>query len=244
MPEAQTAPETLPQGAAPVSDSSGSAAEPADSPDDIKIGDKVFKSQGEAFAYAQQELGKKEREIEIADAYRAGVADAAGQPQYAQPLLQQPQTPPDDPEWEQKFYSDPKKTLKEYGERIREEVKQEMRHEYRTVTEEDRLWSQFYGRHPDLVGFEEDARLTVDKFKDDLAAITRAKGKEAGFDFLAQKTRAKFQAYAAAQKPQRELSNGKAGPSPGTQTSVTLQQKKEAPLDFISQVRNLRKSRA
>lgn len=220
------------------------AVEAEASSPDIKIGDKTFKTQDEAFSFAQSELARREREVELADAYRAGVADA-GQlpipPNQPQHLAQPP--PNEDPEWEQKFYSDPRKTLKEYGEKIRESVKAELRTEYRSTSEEEKLWSQFYGKHPDLEGFDEDVRLVLSKHQEELKVITRTKGKDAGFDFLAQKTKAKFQAYAEAQKPSRELSNGKAGPSSGTQTSVTPKINKSAPIDMVSQIRNLRKQK-
>lgn len=237
QPEETTKPETVEQPPAPEAVEAEAAAP------DIKIGDKTFKSQDEAFAFAQSELAKREREVELADAYRAGVADA-GQlpiPPTQQQLVQQPT--PQDPDWEQKFYSDPRKTLKEYGEQIRETVKQELRSEYRVTNEEDKLWGQFYSKHPDLEGFDEDVKLMLNKFTEELKVITRTKGKEAGFDFLAQKTKAKFQAYADSQKPSRELSNTKAGPSAGTQTSVTPKINKDTPIDMVTQIRNLRKQK-
>lgn len=236
--------ETLPQGSATVAEpekpQAPEAVEAEAAAPDIKIGDRTFKTQEEAFSFAQSELARREREVELADAYRAGVSDAGQLPVAPQQVQQQSQ---EDPEWEQKFYSDPKKTLKEYGERIREEVKSELRSEYRHSSEEDKLWSRFYERHPDLEGFDEDVKLMLNKYTEELKVISRTKGKEAGFDYLAQKTKAKFQAYMEAQKPSRELPNTKAGPSTGTQTSVTPKIKASEPIDMITQIRNLRKQK-
>lgn len=222
----------LPQQELPQGEQAAPAA------DAIRIGDKTFATQAEAFAYAQAELARQNNELAIAEAYRAGIADAS-MPMHNAP--QAPAQPQDDPEWETKFYADPKRTLHEFATKIREEVKKEVTGEVEMRTEEQKLWAQFYQRHPDLEGFQEDAQAMLTKHDAELKALVRTKGQTAAFDYLAQKTRAKFQEYIERAKPRRTLPNTSAAPSPGTQTSVTPAAKPKPKVDFISQIRSLRK---
>jgi riboflavin synthase alpha subunit len=61
-------------------------------------------------------------------------------------------------------------------------------------------------------------------------------------DYLAMKTREKFQSYIEKTKPTRVLSNTKNGPSVGGNgvTTTVTQEKDNEALDFVTQIRNMR----
>lgn len=233
---------TLPTGEAnekPPAAAETAPATQAEETEEIKIGERVFKNTDEAFAYAQSELERKNRELDLAEAYRAGIADAGAVPVPAAPAAEAPA----DTGWEERFYANPKETLKQYAEEIRESTKRELRGELSQQTQEQKLWSEFYTKHPDLSDFDDDAKATLDKHQDEIRVLARTKGQEAAMAFLAQKTRAKFQQYIERSKPRTDLPNTKSAGAPAGQTNVTPEKKTEEPLDFIAQVRKMRESR-
>jgi hypothetical protein len=236
MPEAQPE-EVLPPGSAPVT--AEAVAPPAE--EEIRIGDQTFKTQSEAFAYAQTQLAAKQHELDLAEAYRAGIADVSQANSAASPPSATPE--PDDNQWETDFYANPKATLQKLRSEIEQEVRASVLGTVTQQTADQKLWAEFIARHPDLEGFDEDARTTLAKIENEVRALARTKGKDAALDFLAQKTRAKFQEYAARSAPTRKLPNGGGGPSPGTQTNVTPAPAERKNLSMVDQIRSLRKSR-
>lgn len=192
----------------------------ADQEEEIRINGQTFKSQREAFAYAEQLA----REKELTEAHAAGIREALEATR--QPTEQQPE-PEDD--FEQRFYSNPKETLKEVQSRARDEavaiIKQEQ--------ERERIWNQFLSEHPDIR--RKDAERVLQENWDVLGKMTDLKKAQA---VLAQKVRAEYEEIIQAAKPRTVLAEKKQvlSPSGGQPRSVTPQ-KVEKPLDFASQMR-------
>lgn len=209
--------------------------------DPIQIGDRTFATQAEALAFARESLRESEHQRAIVEAYNTGLTERGVQS--VQPAA--PAAPADDPKWEERFYSNPKATLKEFADTIRKEVRTEVLSTVNTQSEEQKLWSEFFTRHPDLEGFQEDATTILNRYDKEVRALVSTKGKEQGMDFLAQKTRAKFEEYNERRKPTRALPNGGAGTVPSTQTNVTNKNapKEEKPLSFVEQIRQNRAKR-
>jgi len=222
-----------------AADAEGSSEEGA-----YEIEGRKFKTQAEAFAFAKSYIGEVKVEQAVADAYRQGLQEAAQLVQPVQNVTKDPaREAEEDAAWQEKFYSDPKKTLKEFAESIRAEVRKEVLGEVSTVTAEEKLWQEFYSQNPDLEDFKGDVEGVLKHNQEAIAALARTKGKTEAMRFLANKTRAKFEAYMEKAKPGRALPNTKQTATPGTQTNVTPAKQKEQALDFASQVRKLRESR-
>ncbi len=230
----------LPVGAAPIEPTpepaEGGAPEPQ-AEEEIRIGDRSFKTQAEAFAYAQEELSRKDMEIQIAEAYRTGIADAS---QANAPIAAAPE--PEDPAaWEQKFYADPKGTLSELRASIEADLEKKILGRVAGQTEEQKIWAEFYAKHPDLEGFDDDVLAVSQKHAEEIRALAKTKGRPAAIDYLAQKTKAKFQAYNEKQKPRSALPNAPAASTPRGQTNVTPQQGERKILSFVEQARSIKR---
>lgn len=212
------------------------AEAPAPAEEPIQIGEKTFATQAEALAYARSAITQKEQELALVEAYNAGLVEGGGASAPAVPAAA-----PEPDNWEERFYANPKSTLQE----LREEIKREVLGSVRGQSEEEKLWSEFERRHPDLEGFREDAQTILTKYDKEVRALASTKGKDQAMDFLAQKTRAKFEEYAERRKPKRELPNTGGAMLPTTQTNVTKisKEKEEKPLSFVDQVRQNRLKR-
>ncbi len=220
MPEVIESPaeETAPEAAAEVT-------VPAE--EQIQIGEKTFATQAEALAYAQSALRDAEHQRAVVEAYNTGLTERGA----AQPVVTQ--ATPDN--WEERFYANPRGTLQE----LREEIKKEVLGNVSAQTEDQKMWAEFNRLHPDLDGFQEDVSAVLTRYDKEIRALASTKGKESAMNFLAQKTRAKFEEYAERKKPKRELANGSGSGIPAGQTNVTKNSnnKEEKPLSFVEQVR-------
>lgn len=219
-----------------LGDGEEEAADPAEA---IQIGDRTFASQEEAFAYAQDLHSKGETEKLLHDAYRQGIQDAKLADNPA-PGVTQEAAPEEEEDFEQKFFENPKEYLKSMAEKIRQETKQELRNETAQEEADRALWNEFYSKHPDLAGFDEDCQAVLARESAMIETLVKTQGKEKAMDYLARKTRAKFQTWAERQRPQKELNSAGGGPSPSGGERVTQgsQEKSEGPVDFVSQMKH------
>lgn len=208
------------------------AAEP------IVLDGQTFANEKEAYAYAQKKLAESETEKMLLQARQEGIESAlhlAGQ--NANGVTPQVVVPPEDDT--DLFYTDPKK----YMEKKRDEIIQQVRAEQQQTQQEETLWREFFNAHPDLDGFKEDCQDTLNKNIETIKVLA-AKDRKRAMDYLATKTREKFEQYMERRKPRTTLSNTKAGPSAGNFSSgVTPALKKDSdePVDFVSQMRSLSK---
>lgn len=190
----------------------------------IRIAGKTFKTQREAIEYAE----KLEQEKLIAEAHSLGVREALA--------AQQTQIPPvkeEEEDFETKFYSNPKETLKEIQARARDEAVAVIRQE----TARERAWSDFLSEYPDI------RRQDAEQI---LAAHTETIGKlpwEQGRKALASAVYKEYDEIANLRRPKTELTQKKlaVSPSGGSQKGVTPKNNAEKPLSFIEQVRQNRK---
>ena len=206
---------------------------------EYKIGDQSFATSDEAFAYANSLVHQNAISEAQSNAYRQAVADT-GRAQAQSEIV----TPEEDDDFDQKFYEDPKKFMGEFAAKIKAETRAEVLGTVTQQSEDEKLWGDFFSKHPDLRDFKEDCEVTLARHTPDVKAIADSRGQKAAMDFLAQKTRAKFQAYAQNSKPARALPRTSSGPSVGGGENVTHQNAPEAKLDFAAELRNLRGKRA
>jgi hypothetical protein len=211
----------------PAGESEEVAVAPAaEAEEEIRIGDQVFKTQREAIKYAE----KLEQDKLINEAYSSGVRETLRVNAPA------PVAPPEEDNFEEKFYANPKEALKEVQMRARDEAVAAIRAE----TNRERLWVQFFNENPDLEGSREMCESVLNKNWETLGAMTDV---PKAMKLLAQKTRAIYQDYIDRTKPRTELPN-KGGqvlsPSGGSPKSVTPK-KDEGPIDFVTQLKRMRR---
>lgn len=201
---------------------------PAEEDGDIKIGDRTFKTSAEAVKYAEQLIHEKE----IAEAHSMGVQEALAASRVA-PVAEVKE----EEDFETKFYTDPKGTLKQLEESAVQKATQKIKAEQQV---EDQ-WRMFDEENPDLAGQRSIAQLTLQENWETIGKMTDIpKARK----LLATKVRAKFQEWADRSKPRTELPNrGGQVVSSGSQsvTPTTQTKKEEKPLDFAAQLRANRK---
>lgn len=245
MPEAEVIPKEEIVPPAPALAGGSPEVPPVDPPPDegaIEISGKKFRTQKEAFDWAQDNIKALEHEKLLGDAYRQGISDASGAAIPA-PIVTQAAPPEEDKDWEARFYSNPKKTLAEFAADIEARTAERINSQLGAKSADEKLWGEFFNLHPDLDGFRTDVQFVLDSNKDTVQALAKTKGQKEAMAFLAQKTRAKFEDYMERRKPTKQLPNGGGGSSPTGQETVTAGKKSSEPLDFATQIRNLRKSR-
>lgn len=205
----------------------------------VKIGDKEFASQEEAFQYAESLQAQGETERLISDAYRQGIQDAIQKDPIGQNVTQ-PAEPamPSNEELDAQFFENPTEYLRKHAEQVRQEAEQAALEKIRAEQAEENLWQEFFSRHPDLDGFRQDATMVLESNRQLVEDIARTQGKQKALDYLAQKTRAKFQAWAERSRPQQELQRNAATPTPSGSERVTQSSTTEEAVDFASQLRN------
>jgi hypothetical protein len=202
------------------------AAAPAEEETLIRIGDKEFKTQREAIAYAEG----LEQEKLIGGAYQQGVREALD--------AIRPPTPdvaPEEDNFEEKFYANPKQALAEIEERA--VAKAEERLTQKQSYEKN--WELFQERYPDI------DRLDAERIlRENIGTIGKITDRDVGMKELAKKTRAEYQRIIERTKPRTELPNrgGQAvSAGSGSTPSVTPQKKNETPLDFVTELKKMRR---
>lgn len=233
-----SAPEETPE-AAGASDASGDSSGDAGSDEAaVEIDGHKFKSEKDALDWALKNKSQLEHERAIADAYRTGIQDAATSTHQQSPQL----APKEEPEiTEEQFYQDPVGTLQKVKASATEKARRELNQELSQREVERQVWDEFSSIHPDLADFKTDVELIANSAEHlpIVQALVRTKGPKAGYDYVAQKTRAKFQAYMEATKSKTVLPRGGGGGATptGAQKSVTLPKKEEKILSMREQVR-------
>lgn len=199
----------------------GAAASAREEEEPVRIGGHTFKNQAEAFAWAEQQ----ERERELAEAHAAGIRETLE----ATRAPAQPDPEPED-DFEQRFYSNPKETLKEVQIRARDEAVQTIKQEM----QRERLWDAFLQEYPDIR--RKDAERILNENWETIGRMTDlAKAQKV----LATKVRAEYEEITNLTKPRTALADRKQTVATGggtPQRSVTPKNN-DAPLDFASQLR-------
>lgn len=226
-PEVEEATAEAPEAEEEAATAEAGASGAADEEELIRIGDQEFKTQAEAIAYAK----KLQEEKIINEAYSRGVQEAL-QAQGQQGAAPQPE--PED-NFEEQFYTDPKKALAE----VQKKAVQEALKQVEAQRTADRMWSDFLEKYPDVR--RKDAERVLRENWNTIGKIT---DEAKGMALLASKVREEYEEIIERAKPRTELSNKKGqvtGPKGSPAPSVTPQKKDNKPLDFASQVRTLKK---
>jgi len=247
---AGTAPPTeLPEGVAPVAEAGAEPAEPGTQeegaaaefvPEQVTLNGKIFKDTKEAYAYAEKELQKAAEKELLSTAREEGMREGM---QYGiPPAAEVPQAlPPTQEEFDQDFYDNPQRYLKN----MREGLKEELRAENRTHQDEVQLWNEFFIANPDLAEDKTIIEKVIIPEHMQTIKVLASKNKQDAYKFMALKTRELFQRHVQAAKPQTELSNPETTQSPGNsqETSVTPQKSEEEVLSMTEQMRSLRRKK-
>lgn len=209
----------------------------------FKIGEREFATQDEALAYAQSQVSALTAEQQIADAYRQGIRDAAISGAPAAESVTPAQPAPDDINPEE-LYTDPQKFLDKFARKIKTETQAELDHKDRLKTQSDQIWYEFTQRHPMLAEFRGEVEDYTERNLDEVRAIIATKGRPAGYDYVATKIKSRFEQYASAVKPKRELPNtGNAASPTARAPGVTPKRDEKKPLSLADQLRSIRKGR-
>lgn len=224
----------------PVADAARAAAEggePVVEAAKFRIGDREFSTETEALAFAQSQ-------IEVDNAYQQGVRDAASQFQPAGGGVTPSPAVASTVDNVEELYTNPQEFLKKYATKIKSETIGEFNQTQSLKQQSDSIWREFTDRHPALADFRQEVEGFVQMHNPEVRALIQTKGRTASYDFIATKLRSRFEAYAGALKPKRELPNGGAGASPTQKgASVTPKPQEKKPLSFAEQVRSIRKAR-
>jgi hypothetical protein len=234
--------DTLPEGASPieasaktpeVEASASEALEEEAAPEgdkkktgSFKIGSEIFDTQEEAFAYAE----RLEREKAEADAYNQGIRDtlSASSASGANAAAVEPED-----NFEERFYADPKGTLKEIEEKAVAKALQTIE----ATNARERMWNEFLGEFPDVR--RKDAERVLAENWDSIGKMTDyAKAKKA----LANAVRSEYAEIIERAKPRSEMPDKRqtSAASGGTKPGVTQQKKNDAPIDFVAQMKKLK----
>lgn len=216
-------------------------AAPAPAAGKYRIGDKTFDTQEEALAYATSQVSALETENQVADAYRQGLRDALS---HAAPPVENvtPATPPPPAYNTEELYTDPQAFLDKYARKIKEEARAEIDQSLSLKAQSDQIWREFTDRHPSLAEFRNEVEDFVAKNQTEVRAVISTKGRPASYDYIATKMKSRFEAYANAVKPSRELPNKRSDASPSNKTArVTQSAPAKKPLSFAEQLRSIRK---
>lgn len=191
----------------------------------IRIAGKTFKNQKEAFEWAE----KQEQERLLAEAHSQGVREALAA-QQAQTAIPQKE---EEDDFEVRFYSNPKETLREIQTKARDEAVELIRRE----TAKEKAWNEFLSEYPDIR--RRDAEMILDAHANTIGILPWNEGRKA----LAQAVYKEYDEITNLRKPKTEMMNKKPAlsPSGGAPKSVTPRGQDEKPLSFAEQLRNMRK---
>lgn len=211
----------------------GESEETAPETAPIKIGDRVFKDQTEAWSYAQE----LERARLADEAFRQGVEAASR----AQGVTPQAATPPPDAfaNFETEFYADPKEYMRQALQKTAAQAKEEALREINQQERYKQTWIDFYSDYPDLQDHDWAVKATLNE---EFAKIHSLETKTA-LKLVADKVRGRLGMAKAQTAPGKELPKTKVATSPGNGISVTPKVKEEKQLNFTQQMKNLNKKR-
>ncbi len=208
----------------------------------VEVDGQKFANESEAFAYLKGQYGQLQTEKMLEEARVQGMQEALHSMPQQGSLAPAPVAP--EPEMDMnKFYEDPAGYLKEMKQKISEDLTASISAKQSQTQRDTEVWNTFTTTFPDLADFRGDVEIIATEHRDTLALLSRRDPKKA-MEFVALKTREKFQRYNEALKPTRTLSNAKVGPSHSGNHPVTTAAPATNPsekIDFISQMRSMRK---
>lgn len=219
-------PETIEVGADPNAEPEA-VVEPAVEEENYRIGGKTFKTQKEAWAYAEE----LEQKTIADDAFRQGVEAARGVQESN--VVPPPQIEEDVP---LDYYTNPAKYLKEREAQVKAQIKAEMAAEAQKERTNRETWEKFYNDYQDL----EPARELVDDYTNKHWSRLQHMSPDKGLKEIAEGVRAKLKQYGVIAMPKQELKRVTQTASSGSQQTVTTKKQDQKPLSFVEMSRKLR----
>jgi len=206
----------------------------------VEVDGQTFVNEGEALKYLQGRYGELQAEGAITEARVQGMQEAM---QYqATPSAPAPVEPVPEVDMD-KFYENPTQFLLDRDSAIEQRLMSKVQATQAQTQQDAQVWTNFTAKHPDLADFQGDVEAVAAQHRDAVAALAKRDMSKA-MDYVAMKTREKFQRYAEALKPTRTLSNAKPTAVQGGNPTVSTAPQKgqeDNSLDFVSQLRNMRK---
>lgn len=199
---------------------------PEEKEEPIILNGKEFSSTKEALKYAEQ----LEQEKLIAEARNMGIQDAL---QYQSQQVAA-QVPAQEDNFDEKFYGNPKETLRQ----VKEEAKSEALSIIRAEQQRENLWSTFLSENPGIR--RKDAERVLNENWETIGKMTDV---PKAMKILAQKVKADYDEIEFQRKPRSELPETKrqaVSAGRGESGSVTPAKKEERPLTLTEQMRQLR----
>jgi len=235
----------LPQGnvnIAPAQTVEEVLAAPLDESNVFEVDGQKFASEKAAFDYLKARNSELEATSMVEMARLEGMQDAL---RYgAQPQGGVPQQEVVNPELDaENFYANPIEYLAKERAKMKNELMSEVSASQATSQRNAQIWNDFVTRHPSLADMRDIVDLVADQNSKVVKAMA-ARNPEKAYDFVASKVKAKFQKYSEDMKPGRVLTENKGGVSPGSNQIVTTAGKQgnnDKAVDFISQMRNLKR---
>lgn len=200
----------------------------------IRIGDKEFASQEEAFNYAN-ELAQKDL---VNDAFRQGM-EVAAQSQAGLPSQQAPAPAEPEDNFDEEFYANPKEFLKKREAQIAERIQTQIAQQAERAKKNEETWGRFYQTYPDLDKNRDLVTFTLQQNWNQLAHIDT----DRALKILADKVRDTKKAWLADATPGQELKQVRATASAGVAQKVTQRAPEEKPSTFIENFRSMKMKR-
>lgn len=203
-------------------------ADPEPEPEEeFRIAGKVFRTQKEAWAYAEE----LERQNVASEAFRAGVEMAQrGNPSEA------PAAPPEEETLPPEYYANPAKYLRERDARLIAAAKAEVFDTVQKQTKHNETWSEFYNEYPDLAKAQ---RMVGSILQDNWERLKHVDTKIALRE-VATLTRKELGEIMAEKNPGQTLPKVKQATSSGTGRTVTQPKQEEKALNFVGQTKSIR----
>lgn len=208
------------------------------------IGDKHFKTQKEAFAYAEelrlQQLAN--------DAFRQGIEAAhAVQNSNISPEKEAAKAPEKMPD---EYYLNPevwwtkeRQRLAEESKKIADQARSQAIQEIQRQETHNRTMSKFWNDYPDLAKNQATQKLAQRVLAENFQRLGNMKTEEA-LKLVAQKAREELRELGVTTLPQKTMpSSTKPASSPGNGINVTRPKTDEKPLNFVQQLKQARSRR-
>lgn len=221
-------------------------AAPEETPEEVpaeafEVDGQRFASEKDALDYLSQRYSQKEQDNLLLEARLEGMQQALSTPGIAPPAPTQEMK--DDLNFdEERYYENPAQYIAEYTRKVMETTNKQWDQKMSAQQQDAEAWNQFTAKFPELAQFRGDVMEMYNAHRDVALTLAR-KSPEKAMEFIAMKTKEKFQRYVDAMRPTKVLSNTKQGPSVGSNTSVTPKanpQGQAKKVDFTSQLRSMR----
>jgi hypothetical protein len=153
-----------------------------------------------------------------------------------------PPNPDDEVDWDQEFFTSPKKALAKHKELVRKEITQDLESRYQRDRSTQVFWDDFYEKHKDLKTDHDLVDLTLKSNLAEMSAMPVAKAMER----LADLTRERILRYSGNAKPRTPKAKveGASNPAGGSRPAASPTENKVMSISELIRVRKDTRRRA